>query len=484
MTDRSEMFIEGLAQESVRERAAALAELSRAELDNPAVLAAVMNIAGDEREVPSRHAPKTAVDPFSSFFAGGITGDEAPATAYTIADFASDKVMELGFVGTNEAALAIAGALKDEPVSEKLGGCAARLLGVIQWVDEEAAVRAILPALLKADLTLFEALPGLKSDGLKAAVGLALHPYARRAVNELLNHPVAGELCYKAIKKVLMTGSLDPSEVEAMELLGLLSGWTGVAKGPAKKLAQKWPWAVGFQAFDDPDAGPVFGEWLQSNPEAPPELASMLERAMLSRPGIENFPLVTFLEWGDGGCAVIKRWKWGTQCAPLLQRWVQQWWQTGERSERAWEAILLLLQVGEHGPVNEAITGSFSADGDRAVPWDKKFFKLMAEASPPVEGLLGGLDTLGRANPKRIGEVAPALIIAAGVDTDSMRDFAEAMLSMAEASEWENRAARKGIVHLVKKDVDVQGLQPVIDAIEDPALTARLDEVWPQLLQE
>ena len=108
----------------------------------------------------------------------------------------------------------------------------------------------------------------------------------------------------------------------------------------------------------------------------------------------------------------MKRWKWTGHVVPLLVQWVQQWWEDGERGERAWEAILLLLQAGEHGPVGEIIAGTFQRTDDRAIPWDRDFFTLIAEADPKIEGLADGLVDLGLRNPERIGDVVPALTVA------------------------------------------------------------------------
>ncbi len=477
MSDRSTVFLQGLQADNPVENAAALAELTPAELAVPEVFAAAFRLARSDVEVPGRYAPKKEADPFASFF-----GDEVSATAYTLGEMAIDRIMAVTIPGSTDHAGAIAVVLGEADVDDRIASAAARLLGSVAWQDQPRAVRAIAPPLIRADKTLFEALPGLQKEGLQELVDLALDPYVSRTVQELLNHPVAGEMTYKAIQKALMKGTIEANEVDTAELLSLLSAWSGVVKGPARVVAKTYPWAVAFEAFDDPDAGGRFAVWLQTDGKGFDGLAGMIERAALSRPGIEGFPLQQFLEWCDGGCAIVKRWKWTGHVVPLLVTWVQQWWEDGERGERAWEAILLLLQAGEHGPVSDIIAGTFERTDDRAIPWDRDFFTLIAEAQPPVEGLTEGLVNLGLRNPDRIGDVVPALSASSG-DGSALRRVVEPILAKAEAAEWRETKQKGGVTLRHKQGFDVQGLEPLVQKIGDDALQTRLDAVWPKLLQ-
>jgi len=459
-------------------RGAALLTVSARTIRGPGVLAAVLACSSDAGPAPSGIAPARKQDPFADFFGGA-----AAAPAYTVGELASDKLVEAHLPGNSDTLRTLAGFLAERDDDDNARALVARLLGVIAWNDEVEAVRALLPPLLRSDTSLFEALPGLKEPGLTAAVELALRPVSRRAINELLNHPVAGEICHHAVRDALCSGTLDEPTAVLAELLALLSSWPGAALVPAQALRASEPWAVVFQAFDDDAAHADLAAWLAAPTPVPAALPDMALRALQSRSPIAGFPIAAFLRWTDADATLVKRWRATMPCYDLLLEWFLAGWEHGVRPERQWEAALLLVEAGLHEPIREQLAVALSGhDASRTVPWDPAFIRVLAAAEPPLPDVEQALIDLASKHLDDVLAIAPALID--GLSAASRHALVEAWVAEAEAAPWERKRGRRGLIHLRKPGVSTDALDALLQGLPDDKLATRISAIAPQILHE
>lgn len=460
-------------------RGAALLTISARTMRGPGVLAAVLACTSDTGPAPSGVVPARKQDPFADFFGG----DAAAAPAYTVGELASDKLVEAHLPGSSDTLRTLAGFLAERDDDDNARAIVARLLGVIAWNDEVEAVRTLLPPLLRSDTSLFEALPGLKEPGLTAAVELALRPVSRRAINELLNHPVAGEICHHAVRDALCNGQLDEPTATLAELLALLSSWPGAALVPAQALCPTEPWAVLFQAFDDEGAHADLAAWLAAPTPVPAALPGMALRALQSRSPIAGFPLAAFLRWTDADATLVRRWRATEPCYDLLLEWFLAGWEHGERPERQWEAALLLVEAGLHTPIREQLSVALSGqDASRAVPWDPAFVRVLASADPPLPDLEQALIDLASKHTDELLALVPALVD--GLSAESRRALVDAWIAQAEAAPWERTRGRRALIHLRKPGVSTDALEALLQGITDNDLESRIAAIAPQILRE
>lgn len=468
--ERSQVFAQGVRSDEVAERAAALAALEAPLLEDPDLVQAVFERLRDEEPTPAAWQPERPADPFASFF-----GEVQEAPPYTVADLATDRLVALGLPGTPDTVEAIAAAFEAGPPTAKLCSAAARMISATAWSDEVGAVQRLVPLLLAADASLFEALPGLSRPALRAIIDCALHPFSARALNELLNHPHASDPCAEAISAAIVQGRWVPTEAEAVEVLPLLAVWGHkdpvIAAGAAAALEAKHPWAAAFGAFDNADAARRFEAWMGSGAALPPKLALVLNGALRDRPERPFFPLEAWLRWTDGEVHLIEEWKRGEACQELLIHWVRAWHADGQRGERAWDAIVLLMHVGAHEPVLDIIAAHVTE-----IPFEREFLRRLGAARPPVPGAWEHLCALAVAEPARIADVQPGLIAA----ERDLRPVIDALLQPIEAAPWVEETSKRGLRTQVKAGHDVRALRSLVDHVGDAELQHRFDELLPR----
>lgn len=469
MSGRREMLLDDL-RGGLDARIAALDALTCDDLMDGGVLAAALAACSDRSPLPDALQPKVEADPFADFF-GAVQAD---VPTRTLAEHAAGRIKEAGVPGTARTARVLRQAL--EQPSPELVGVAATLLGEAEWIDPTDALRRLAPPLIEADAPLFDAVVRADDEGLDVLVELAVAPFRSRLVNELLNHRPANARTTRAILAALKDGRLVPDERLAGGILSLLLAWASPELAEvAVHMEPRFAWTVLYAAVDDHGARPRMRTWLAADPTAPEGLGTRLTEAFAARGAVPGYPIAPLVRWADGDVSVLATWGVDDEGAALLVDLVQAWDADGTAPQRAMDAIGLLLEAGRHAPVADVIAAAIE---DGRLPPDPELFARLGAADPPLDGVTGAISRAALADPSSLEAAAAAL---ARAPAPAQRAFVEDVLTLAEAAPRVRLPSRPGVLHTAPEGVDTEALRPLVEALGDAALSARLEEVLPQL---
>lgn len=466
-------MLDELTADDPETRARALERVKQTDLGDSGVLDAMLRLCRDATPLPASMQPPVADDPFADFFGQTMS---APKKA-TIADKAAERLVHTGVIGSAETIQAVKAALEADDCGEPLVKAGAKLLGQTVWEDRLAAAEALVPALHAHQAALYEVVVRFGAEEHAVMIASALHPYNSRAVNELLNHQPSKPAMEQALRDAVLAGTIT-EERDAADALTLLLAWDSEHLSQvAAAMEARFPWALLVLGLDDPGAAQRLATWLAQAEPAPVGLVRKLQEGLKTRDDLPHYPLAAWLEYSGSGVEVVRQWGAAARCAEVLEKFVGAW---PEAPDRAWDAIVALVEASEHPRVNEAILAGLKRDETES--WSRSLFEALARARPRIPGLLQAFVDLLERNPLQTRAVVPALM--QGYPAEELRPLAETYIGWCEARPVIRKPSRPGLIHEEREGVDPVPLQALVNFLGDEALTQRLQEVLPYVRSE
>ena len=473
LSDPEVHVLDDLTSDDPKTRVLTVEQVKHTDLGDPAVLDAMLKLCRDATPLPDDMQPPVPDDPFADFFG---QSKAAPKKA-TIADKACERLVFTGVIGDAAAIEALAGALSAEDCGEPLVKAAAKVLGQTQWEDRLAAAHALVPPLHRHQAALYEVVVRFGADEHAVMIASALNPYNSRAVNELLNHQASKPAMEEALRDAVVAGGIR-EERDAADALTLLVAWDSEHLAEvAAALESSFPWALLVLGLDDTAAAERLQAWLEEGHPAPVGLVRKLQEGLKTRDDLPHYPLAAWLRYAGTGVDVVRQWGAAARCREVLESFVAA---HEEAPERAWDAVVALIEASEHDGVNEAILAGLERDNPDE--WSRGLFEALARARPPVPGLLGAFRALLERHPLQTRAVVPALL--QGFPPEELRGLAETYIGWCEDKPVIQKPSRPGLIHEEREGVDPVPLQALVNFLGDDALTARLQEVLPYVRAE
>lgn len=455
-------LLSSLADPSPAVVADALRKVRFRDLKDPEVLGAVLACCADERPVEGTTA--NAPDPFAAFF------DAAPKAAATIASIATERLEKAGIPEETASAERVAAVLHALPVAGPLGPAGARLLAQTKWPDPVAAVRAIVPALTRHDVPLFQVLVNLPSTILTEICGLAARPFRPRLFQELMNHSPSQDAAVAAVVAAVEGGEAGLDEGLAVTLLSTLVAWNR-AEAPrvARALEPAHPLALAWRALDDPDARPLLREAIERGDLGDPgRFWPRLGEALRHREPLEGYPVATLLARTGTDPGVVAAWGVDDDVSAVLHAWVAA---LPSDPDRAWDAALQLAKADRLGTSRRLLESALT-DGELP-PFERGALTTLAALSPPLSGFVDAC----AAGVRREPDVLPDVVAACGaLDDASVGRIADASLAVAEAAPRGVRRLSAKTVQEGPEGVPIDALDAWVDRLH-PAARERFERV-------
>jgi len=454
---------EGLSAASAEERVAAIEALRFIHLKDPEVLRKVLDLCADD--TPAREAASD--DPFAAFFQG-----EAATEVRTVGD---EAVARLDRAGLPRGAWeALADAVTRHPDARRLHEAAARWAAETRWVDEIAALDALVPPLQAVDVPLLAVVASASEEGREVLIRRALRPWNPRTFQELLNHQASHAATLAALEHAIDSGDLVPDAPQALLILGLLAGWESeAAPRLARQLSTDHPWTVAYGSLDDPEQLPALLRWLDDGaPSAPGPLGWRLVEVLRQRPRIDGWPLARWVRRFDLPSEAFAEWGVDDAAAELLTGRLSKLSSTDEAERiEGWNAAGLLVAEDRHADALDALADAVAAD----LPWDADFLSRLASGRPPIPGLsaaiVAGID--------RHDDPGPALAAAADLDREELEPVGDALLAWASAQPVATTPAGKGLVKESRDGVDHRALRLLVERAPSPERLTTLEAIEP-----
>lgn len=470
--ERRTELLAGLRADEARTRALTAGSIRQVDLDDLELLDAVLETCRDRTPLPDDMQPAEPEDPFAEFF-----GASKARTLKTVGEHAADRLVFTGVIGKPDTATHLAAALDGPDVPEWVVKATVKLLGETVWQDRLHAVRTLVPPLHRLDAALYAVIVRFGDPEHRVMVGSALKPYHSRAVNELLNHGASKPLMEEALGDGIVSGLLALDEAAAADALTLLVSWNSRWAAPvARALHEAHPWALLVLGMEDPEHGRALSDWLAEAPAAPAGLVRKLQEVLKASPDLPHFPLAAWIRYAGTGIEVVRAWGAAARCQAELEGFVERW---EEAPERAWDAFVALAEAGLHGRVAPVALASLARDEESSL-WTRDRLAALASARP-----LGLLDTsidLLQRHPLLTRLVVPALM--RPCTAAELRPLAESYVALCETRPVVRKPSRPGLIHEERQGVDPVPLQPLVGALQDEALAARLQDVLPYVRAE
>jgi len=453
---------DGLSAATPQARVAAIEALRFVHLKQPDTLGRLLDLCADD--APAKEVESD--DPFAAFFQGAAVKETR-----TVGDEAVARIDRAGL--PRDAWVALAEALQRHPSCRRLQEAAARWASETRWVDEVAALEALVPPLQAADVPLLAIVAAASPDGRDVLTRHALRPWHARTVQELLNHNGAHHGTVEAIEEGLEEGWLVPDANQAMLLLGLLAGWeSDAAPRVAASLIARLPWAVAYQAIDDANARPGLLQWLDAEHPAPAGLGARVAEVLRQRPRIEGWPLARWVDRFGLGSETFDSWGLDDDAAEVLRGRLDGLLSDDEATRlEAWNAAGLLVLEGRHEP-NLA---QLEAAVIRELPWDAGFVARLAAGRPRLPGLGAAMAQQIEAH----GDPEPALSAAHDLDDDALAPVVDALLRYAASQPTVQKPAGPGLVRTQREGIDTDALGRLVDRVSTPERRQQLAAVEP-----
>ncbi|MCB9669293.1 MAG: hypothetical protein H6734_07470 [Alphaproteobacteria bacterium] len=473
--DLRDSLLTGLTADDPRTRAVTAGRVRQVDLDDLRVLEAMLDVAADTRPLPDDMQPAEPEDPFAAFF--GASGSKKPSK--TVGEAACDRLVFTGVIGRPETVGCLAAALDREGCPEPLVRAVVKVLGETQWTDRVDAVRQLVPRLHGHDAALYAVIVRFGDTEHRLMVGSALSPYRSRAVNELLNHGASKPMMEEALGDGIVSGRLELDEVQAADALTLLVSWSSPWAGRvAAALHDRFPWTLLVLGMADARSGAALDAWLASDPPAPLGLVRKLQEVLKASPDLPHFPLAAWIRYAGTGIDVVRQWGAAARCQAELEAFVRAW---PDDPERAWDALAALAEAGLHASVAGSAVDSLGHDDESAL-WTRDRIEALATARPSVPGLVDAAAGVLERHPELTRVFVPALM--RGVAAADLAGLADRYIALCESRPVIRKPSRRGLVHEEREGVDPVPLQPLVNALDDAALTARLQDVLPYVRAE
>jgi hypothetical protein len=443
--------------------AEALRRVRFRDLKDPAVLEAVFRCCADERAVAG--AEVAARDPFAAFFS------DTPREAATLAAIAAERLEKAGLPEETASAVRLASVLDALPAAGPLGAVGARLLGETRWPDPEAAVRALVPALCRHDVALFQVLVTMPSTVLDTVCALAAAPLRPRLLQELMNHAPSQDAAVRALVASVEAGAAGLDETLAVTAVSTLVAWNRKeAAGVAARLEADWPLLLAWRALDDAAERPRLHTAVAAGALGDPDrFWPRVAEVLRHREPLPGYPIAAFLRATGADHGVLSAVGVDDDAAEVLHDWVAA---LDVDPDRAWAAVEHLLAAGKLGrsraPVESAIAG---ADPERWPPFDGPLLTALAAVSPPLAGLPELCRRAVALDATVVGAVVAAL---SGQPDAALRPIAVAALARAADAPRVTERVSARAVRERAEGVDVDALEPWLPRL-DPDLRAAFE---------
>ncbi len=459
--------LESLTQADPAVRVEAIRAVRYRDLSDPKVLSAMLACACDLREAPDAQAG--VVDPFDAFFGG-------TRSAGTVADEAVKRLSATGLPLATSSADALAKALDALPPHRggPLPEAAVEWLSEARWPEPEAALRRVVPSLQRLDVPLYPLIVQAPEAMWAALCGLATRPWVPRTFNELLNHPPLHDAVVAETLAADLDDALDIDASSALSLLATLMAWAEPAGGElARRWHVVWPWTILLSALDAPDDHEALRAWLaQESPTCPEGTRQRVAETLRHRGPIADFPLAEVLAWLGDDHDLLSVWPVDDAVATVLAGWAQG---IVDGDLAGWVAVAQLFRSGRADSVRRTVERAL-ADTDLPVPWEADILASLAQGVPVPAGLGEALVRGVRTAPD---DPTPAVAPALALPTADQRALVQCLLELAEAAPERTTSAGRGLQRIARHGVDVEALQPVVDALEDAQLQARHEALLP-----
>lgn len=456
-----------LADPSPAVVADALRKVRFRDLKDPAVFDAVLRACADERAVDG--ATVQGADPFAAFFS------EAPRSAATLAAIAADRLEKAGVPEDVSSAERLAAVLDGLTTAGPLGPVAAKILATTRWPDPVGAVRAVVPALCRHDVSLFQVLVALPSAAVHEICLLAASPFRPRLFQELLNHAPSQDDAVAAVVAAVGTGGAALDEAAAVTLLSTLAAWNRKeTPRVAAALEPTFPLALAWRALDEEAARPTLAAAI-ADPARPlgdvgrfwPRVAEVLR----AREPLAGYPVAGLLRATGADPGVVAALGVDDEVEVVLHEWV-----AGHAADvdRAWAAGLALLGAGRLGRSRATLEGLLGGGDPAEWPvFESPVVQALCALQPPLSGWVDACCSAARLDPSVIPDVSAAI---GQLDDGAVARWAGAVLDLAEA-------APRVIVRLSAKavqdrpaGVEVDALEPLLGRLH-PSAAERFERV-------